>query len=275
MNFGSIGFGLLAAALWGSGDFSGGVASKSRDAFRVVAGAHGTGLILSLAIALLIREPLPSTAAVLWAILGGVSGGLALGAFYRALAIGTMGVNAPAAAIITTALPLAVGMFTQGIPKPLQLAGFALAALSILLVSRPEKLHGRPKGLGLAILSGVGFGIFLVALQRAGTEHIFWPLTVARLASAAVAVAMVLITRPAKSDSSIALVALAGTFDTLGNACFMLAARSGRLDIAAMLSSLYPVTTVLLAYFVMRERIHRVQAIGSVLALLAVLMISS
>lgn len=240
--------------------------------------------MLAAAFALVVREPLPHVSAVIWAVAGGLAGGLALAAFYRSLAIGTMGINAPVAAIITTALPVAVGIHTQGMPKPVQVAGFLLAACSIVLVSRPQKLEGKPRGLGLAMLAGVGFGIFLIGMQRAGTEHVFWPLAVARLASACLAGVVVLAASTGRDSVEQAvnvrwdvlwLIVAAGALDTVGNASFMLATRRGRLDVAAAISSLYPVATVALAWFINHERVHRVQALGSVLALVAVPMIAA
>jgi drug/metabolite transporter (DMT)-like permease len=271
---GTVGFSLTSSAFWGAGDFSGGMASKKRDSFRVVCGAHGTGLLLAILFALIVREPLPSQRAVWWGAIGGLAGGIALVAFYRSLAVGAMGINAPVAAIITTALPVALSIHTQGLPKPIQIAGFGLAACSIVLVSRPQKLEGPPKGLGLAVLSGIGFGIFLIGMQRAGSEHVFWPLAVARFASAAFAAVVVLVKRPERGEGTLWLVIAAGALDTFGNGCFMLASRLGRLDVAAALSSLYPVTTVLLARFLNHEHVHRVQAIGSILALVAVPLIA-
>jgi drug/metabolite transporter (DMT)-like permease len=275
----TLGYGVGASALWGAGDFSGGVATKRRNAFAVVCGAHSTGLLLAVVLALLLREPLASGYAVMWGAIAGVAGGLALAAFYRSLAIGVMGINAPVAALITAGLPVILAIHQQGYPKPLQLAGFGLAACSIVLVSRPQKLHGRPKGLGLAILSGFGFGVFLVGMQRAGSAHVWWPMAVARAASAGIAGIGFLFARQASNESrssgGIRLVLAAGICDTLGNAMFMLAARSGRLDVAAALSSLYPVTTVLLARVIFGEHVHRVQAIGSALALIAVPMIAA
>ncbi|MEO8725030.1 MAG: DMT family transporter [Acidobacteriaceae bacterium] len=275
MSGASSGLSLGCSLFWGAGDFSGGMATKTRSPFRVVLGAHGTGLLLAVLLALLVHEPLPAWNAVLWGAIGGVAGGLALAAFYRALAIGSMGINAPVAAIITTALPVFLSFRTQGAPKPLQIAGFVLAAISIVLVSRPGKMSGPPRGLGLAILAGVGFGIFLVGMQRAGTAHVLWPLSVARLASVVTAGAIILVTRDRERGSgSWWLIVAAGSFDTIGNALFMLATQHGRLDVAAALSSLYPITTVLLAYFINHEHVHRVQAIGSVLAIVAVPLIA-
>lgn len=270
------GLSLGSAVSWGAADFSGGMATKKRSPFQVVLGVHGTGLVLVVLLALLTREPLPMTSSVLWGIAGGVSGGLALVAFYRSLAIGVMGINAPVSAIVMAALPVLLGIWTQGTPKPMQIAGFVLAAISIVLVSRPQKLNGPPRGLGLAILAGVGFGVFLVGMQRAGTVHIFWPLAAARLSSViTIGVIVLALREPKAAVGGLWLVLVAGTLDAGGNALFMFAARHGRLDVAAALSSLYPVTTVLLAYLVNREHVHWIQGVGSLLALVAVPLIAA
>jgi drug/metabolite transporter (DMT)-like permease len=275
----NVGFSVGSAALWGAGDYSGGTATKTRDPFFVVLGAHGAGLVLALCLALLAREPLPSGAASLWAAAGGLAGGLGLVAFYRSLAIGTMGINAPIAAVLTAALPVLFSFRTQGAPKSIQIFGFALAALSIILVSRPQRVESRPRGLGLAILAGFSFGLFLIGMDGAGKEHVFGPLTVARAASALLAGTIVLLrgrrdAQEGNARQAMLFILAAGACDTLGNAMFMFASRHGRLDVAAALSSLYPVTTVVLARVINNEQMHRVQAIGSVLALLAVPLIA-
>ena len=284
---GTVALSLGAAASWGAGDFTGGVASRSADPVRVVAGAHICGLVLAAALASIMREPLPSPNAAVWGALGGVSGGLALVALYRALTIGPMGVNAPVSAVITAALPVFIGLRMQaGVSAP-QIAGLALAALSIVLVSRPERLKGRPRGLGLAVLAGAGFGIFLVALRQAGIEHVLWPLAIARAASMLTMLAIIAVASVRRRRSSSAaegprsaaypwrIVVLAGALDTIGNGLFMFATQRGSLAVAGALSSLYPVTTVLLARAINHERMHRVQALGSFLAIIAVPLIAS
>lgn len=270
------GFSLGAAAAWGTGDYAGGMAAKGGNAFKVVAVAHATGLLICVALALLLHEAAPARGAVLWGILGGVSGGFALVAFYRSLAIGTMGINAPIAAIITATLPVILSARMEGPPQPIQIAGFVLAAISIILVSRPQKLAGPLRGIGLAVVAGVGFGIFLISMQRAGTLHVFWPLVAARATSMLLMGPIGLLAGGIGGiRGRLWLVLLAGAMDTVGNAFFMLATQHGRLDVAGALSSLYPVTTVVLARALNNEKIHPVQAVGSVLALISVPLIAA
>src|SRR5205085_12672642 len=135
---------------------------------------------------------------------------------------------------------------------------------------------GRPEGIGLALLAGCGFGLFFILISRVNHAETFWPLAVARLTAVLSMLVIVLIRQQPKLPSlSVApLILLAGALDAIGNAFFVLAAHAGRLDIAAVLSSLYPAATVLLAALVLRERVTRIQGIGIVIALLAVPLIS-
>ncbi len=233
--------------------------------------AHAVGLLLCVAVALLLREPLPARDAVWWGVCGGVSGGFALVAFYRSLAIGTMGINAPMAAIITATLPVILSASIQGAPKPVQVAGFrARGGQHHPGVASAEVWPDRRAASGWRLAAGVGFGIFLVAMRQAGTVHIFWPLAVARASSMLLMGAIALLRgggAAAACAEVLRLVLLAGAMDTIGNALFMFATQHGRLDVAGALSSLYPVTTVVLARVLNGEKIHPVQAVGSVLAL--------
>src|SRR5579862_4289126 len=120
MNFGAdfaaVAFGLLSAATWGAGDFSGGLATKRTNVMGVTVFAHATGLVFFLLVAILTNEPSPTTSDIAWALIAGCSGVFGLIAFYRGLAIGRMGVVAPVSAVITAGVPVIVGIFTQGAP---------------------------------------------------------------------------------------------------------------------------------------------------------------
>ena len=270
-------FGLAASLFWGSGDFSGGLASRRANTSSVVLAAYAVGFVLLVALALLWQEPFPDPSDLLWGGLAGVAGVLGLLSFYSALSTGKMGIAAPVSAVLTAMLPVLFSAFTAGLPKLLQLGGFVLALLAIGLISRPERTTGRPKGIGLALLAGCGFGCFFILISRVNPATTFWPLAAARLTSVLVMFIMMRLRRqqilPGKTV--VPLVALAGILDAIGNAFFVLAAHSGRLDVAAILSSLYPAATVLLAALVLRERVTRIQAIGIVLVLLAIPLISA
>ena len=270
-------FGLAASLFWGSGDFSGGLASRRDNASSVVLAAYAIGFVLLVLLACIWREPFPAPFDILWGGLAGVSGALGLIAFYSALSIGQMGIIAPVSAILTAGIPVLFSAYTQGLPSVLQLAGFVLALCAIGLVSRPERTQGRPVGIGLALLAGCGFGCFFVLISRVGPSETFWPLAVARLTSVVVLVCMLRIRQQTMlpKRSVLLLVVLAGVLDALGNAFFVFATHVGRLDVAAILSSLYPAATVILAALFLRERMTRIQTLGILLALIAIPMISA
>lgn len=269
-------FGLAASLCWGSGDFSGGLASRRTNASSVVIAAYAVGFVLLIALALIWREPFPSLLDIAWGGIAGLAGAIGLIAFYSALSIGRMGIAAPISAVLTASLPVLFSIFTEGLPSLVQVGGFILALLAITLISRPEHTKGRPEGIGLALLAGCGFGCFFILISRVSHSATFWPLAVARFTSVLFLLVMVRLRKQQTLPSlNVApLILLAGILDAIGNAFFVLAAHSGRLDVAAVLSSLYPAATVMLAALLLRERVTRIQAIGIVLALIAVPLIS-
>jgi drug/metabolite transporter (DMT)-like permease len=270
-------FGLAASLSWGSGDFSGGLATRRVNVFTVVVAAHAIGFVLLIALALAWSEPFPSALDMAWGSAAGLAGAVGIVSFYQALAVGRMGINAPVTAVLAAALPVLFSVFFQGLPGLLQLAGFTLALIAVWLISRPERARGRPEGVGLALLAGLGFGSFFILISRASSTAIFWPLAAARLSSFLFMLALLLVRRQELIPklSAFPLVLLAGTLDVAGNAFFVLATHSGRLAVAAILSSLYPAATVLLASFILRERVTRLQAIGIFVALIAIPLISA
>jgi len=275
-DFATVIFGLAASLCWGSGDFSGGLASRRANASSVVIAAYAVGFVLLVALALLWKEPFPSPVDIVWGGLAGLAGVIGLISFYSALSIGRMGIVAPVSAVLTAALPVLFSAFTEGLPSLLQLGGFVLALLAIGLISRPERARGRPEGIGLALLAGCGFGCFFILISHASHAATFWPLAVARFISVLFLLVVVRIRQqqmlPKMTVAPIVL--LAGILDAIGNVFFVLATHAGRLDVAAVLSSLYPAATVLLAALVLRERVTRIQAVGILLALVAVPLIS-
>ncbi len=269
-------FGLAASLCWGSSDFSGGLASRKTFASSVVLASYVVGFVLLVTLALIRKEPFPASGDLLWGGLAGIAGVVGLLSFYSALARGKMGIAAPISAVLTAALPVLFSVFMAGLPTLPQLAGFVLALLAIGLISRRERATGQHQGIGLAVVAGCGFGCFFILISRVSATATFWPLAVARFTSILVLLIMTQLRRkpllPARNIAS--LVMLAGILDAIGNAFFVLAAHSGRLDVAAILSSLYPAATVGLAVLVLHERATRLQAIGILLVLLAVPMIS-
>ncbi|GAC1356749.1 MAG: DMT family transporter [Ktedonobacteraceae bacterium] len=275
--FATVIFGLAASLFWGSGDFSGGLASRREKATTVVLAAYTIGCVLLVMLALLWKEPFPSPLDMLWGGLAGVAGAIGLIAFYSALSIGRMGIVAPISAILTAGIPVLFSAYTEGLPSLLQWGGFVLALLAIGLISRPERTKGRPEGIGLALLAGCGFGCFFILISRVSPTATFWPLSVARFTSVLVLLIVVRIRQqPHLPKKTVApLVLLAGVLDALGNAFFVLATHVGRLDVAAVLASLYPAATVLLAALVLHERVTRIQTLGILFALIAIPLISA
>ena len=272
----NVGFALAASLSWGAGDFSGGLATRRAQVLSVVVGAYAVGLIMLIALALVWSEPFPTTLDLMWGSVAGLAGAVGLVAFYQALAVGRMGIVAPIAAMLSAALPVLFGAFFEGLPGPLQLIGFVLALIAVGLISGLGVVKGRPKGSGLALLAGLGFGSFFILISRVSNGAVFWPLAAARLSSLLFLLAVVLIRRqkvlPEKSVWPV--VILAGALDVAGNVFFVLATHAGRLDVAAILSSLYPAVTVLLATIILKERVTRIQAIGIFVALVAIPLIS-
>jgi drug/metabolite transporter (DMT)-like permease len=271
-------YGLSAAATWGAADFAGGVAAKRANEFKVVLVAHASSLIFVAAMALISREAIPPLSAHVWGAISGIAGGAGVACLYRALAIGKMGTVAPVTGLLTAALPVIVGGIQQGRPRILQICGFCLALAAIVLIAKPDEFHGKPKGVGLAVIAGLCFGLFIVFLRQAGTVSIFWPLVSSRIASTALMILIVLTLRSAGKEDSAAwpfvTAIVCGVLDSIGNLMLVLATRSGRLDVAAVLSSLYPAATVILAFIILKERVSRIQNVGIVAALAAVPMIA-
>ena len=272
----TVGFALAASLSWGAGDFSGGVATRRAKVLSVVIAAHAIGLMMLIALALIWSEPFPSTLDIIWGSVAGLAGAVGVVAFYQSLSVGRMGIVAPITAMLSAAVPVLFGAFFEGLPGPLQLTGFVLALIAVGLISGLGVVKGRPKGLGLAFLAGLGFGSFFILISRVSHGAIFWPLAAARLASFLFLLAVILVRRQEiiPKKSVLPVVFLAGALDVAGNVFFVLATHAGRLDVAAILSSLYPAVTVLLASIILKERVTRIQTIGIFIALVAIPLIS-
>jgi drug/metabolite transporter (DMT)-like permease len=267
---------LAAAVAWGSGDFTSGLATRQVGPFHTVLITYAIGLLAMLFVALATREALPPPADLVWGALAGLAGMVGLGFLLRGFANGRMGIVAPVSAVLATAIPVIFTAFTQGLPRELQLVGFGFALTSIWLLSRPEPLSGRPTGLGMALLAGVGFAGFFILLDQVGESAIFWPLVAGRLAAVALMVVFALASRRPliPPHMPLGLLTLAGVLDVSGNLFFLLAVQKGRLDIAAVLVSFYPAVTALLARLITKEHMARLQVIGVALAILAIVLIT-
>jgi len=187
-----------------------------------------------------------------------------------------MGIVAPVSAVLATSIPVIVAALTEGMPGALQLVGFGVALAGLWLLSRPQPLGGRPGGLGVALLAGVGFGAFFVTLDQVGASAVFWPLAAGRLAALGVMGPLALARRRPvlPRGAPLGLLALVGVLDAGGNLFFLLATQTGRLDVAAVLASLYPAVTALLAWLIAGEHMTRLQVIGAAAAIVAIMLIT-
>ncbi|MCB9454160.1 MAG: DMT family transporter [Anaerolineaceae bacterium] len=270
-------YGLLAAVCWGAGDFSGGFASRKSGAFSVVIVSQVIGLAALLLLALTVEDGILTAENIVWGGLAGLFGGLGLVALYRGLAQGHMGTVAPVTAVVTVIVPMIAGMLGEGFPGAQPAVGFGCALVAVWLVSRSEHGKIRLGDLGLPIVAGLGFGMFMTLMDRAGETSALLPLIPARLASITLLFGIATFTRrPIRPNrGQFPVILLAGLLDAGGTAFFVLAAQAGRLDIAAVVSSLYPAGTVFLAWGILKERIQRQQWVGVAFALLAVVLITS
>ncbi|MAT99453.1 MAG: EamA family transporter [Anaerolineaceae bacterium] len=279
----AVAYGLASAAVWGAGDFSGGLATKRGNVYVVVTLSQLVGLVCLLALALLLEGALPPARDLLFGALAGLAGVVGILALYSGLARGRMGVVAPTTAVLSASIPVIVGILTEGIPPVLVLVGFGLAVTAVWLLSGGGKADGiRRDELGLALLAGLGFSLFFVFIDQLSTGAIFWPLTAARVASVPLLLLFILgrrtwqgsITTTPLPRNLLPIIALSGILDSGGNYFFALATQSGRLDIAAVLASLYPASTVLLARLILKETLGPRQWLGVGVALVALVLIA-
>lgn len=274
---------LLSALMFGGGDFSGGFATRRCRPFQVLAwsalaGAIGLGLL-----AWLLREPWPAPDDTLWAAGAGLSGALGLVALYRGLSRGNTALVSPLAGVIGAALPVIAGAFSEGLPGTTQLLGFGCALLGIGLVTytpRPAALApgraGAQRGqVTLGVLSGIGFGAFFIFLAQITPGVVVVPLAIAKGTAVCVAWGITLLGErrlPVLRESGVAW--LSGLLDAAANALYLLARQHTRLDVAVVLTSLYPAFTVLLASLLLREQVSRAQWAGVGLCSAAIALIA-
>jgi drug/metabolite transporter (DMT)-like permease len=278
----AIALALAASCCWGIADFTGGLKSRHLPVPLVLLVVEGTG---ALAVALVIaatHEPLPDTRSVVFSLVAGTAGILGLAGFYRALAIGTMSIVAPISAT-GSAVPVIVGLASGERPGAVQLVGIVAAGVGVVLASReaPHEDEARARAgrasIALALVAALGFGAFFVGMDRAADADVLWALLAARIAGNLGLLAFVLLARPRLELPATALPALAavGALDLAANGLYAWGTTEGLLSVVAVLASLYPVATVLLARGVLGERIRRVQEVGVVTALAGVVLIAA
>jgi drug/metabolite transporter (DMT)-like permease len=271
---------LAAACSWGVADFAGGLASRRLPALLVLLGQQALGVVLVGAVVLATGAALPDGETVALSLGAGLAGVVALGSFYRALAVGTMSIVAPVSAAGAT-LPVVWGLLSGERPSALQVVGLAVTVAGIVLASREAGGAADPAAARtsvlLALLAAAGFGTFFVLSDPAAEVSVPWLLLLARSIAVPVLLVAVALSRgfvrpDARGAGAIALV---GVLDLGATALFAIAQTQGLLSIVPVIASLYPVTTVLLARGVLGERLQRVQAVGVVLAFAGVAFVAA
>jgi drug/metabolite transporter (DMT)-like permease len=274
----SAGLGLVAAATWGGSDFVGGLGARRAPALLVVASGHIVSFFVLLAFCMGIRLAPPGMHALLYAMVGGFEGSLALAVFYRALAMGAMGLTAALTGLLTALVPVVFSLIYDGMPSLLTAAGLAAGLGAIWLITHAPAKDGPaspPAALLLGALAGMGFGAQLILFKLASGAGPLWTMTSSR-AAGSVALILVIFVKPPKEPWKGFWQAgvPAGLLDMIGGLFYLRAVQLGRLDVAAVVCSLYPAGTIVLAGLVLHERPTRRQIAGMALALSAVMLLS-
>lgn len=283
--------GLGSALTYGAADFVGGVVTRRNDVFVVVLLSQAIGAVpLALIVALSGGDP--TAEALMWGFLSGIGGGIGVTLLFAGLAVGRMSVVAPVTAVEAATIPAVFGMLTGERPSAVAIAGIVLALVAVALISAapepgapdggagtddPTRKRAPVAGLPQAVGAGIAFGAFFILLAEAGEGSGLWPIAAARVASISLVGIAVLIRKPkVRVDKKTAgAIGLSGSLDVAANVLYLLATRSGLLSLVAVLTSMYPASTVLLARVVLDERLLRIQTWGLVLAAGAITMIAS
>ena len=282
----SIVLGLASAVAWGAGDFGAGLAGRRAALFGVILFSQLAGCGLAVALAAARGETAPGPSELALAVIAGVFGGIGIGALYRGLALGRMGVVAPISGVLSAVVPVSAGILLEGVPGAGVIAGIGLALIAVVLVSTapqdaggagrpPGRFGAIPDDVPTAIVAGVALGLLTLTLGQMPAGAVFAPLVVVRLVEATIIGSVILVARRSwrLARPIWPLIVAVGCLDMAGNALFIVAAQTGRLDVAAILSSLYPVTTLVLAAIVLKERVAGVHALGVAVALIAIVLV--
>jgi len=273
-------FALAASTAWGSADFFGGLKAKRHSALAVLFTIEVSGLIVAIVVMAIAQDPFPSTRATLCALGAGTAGIVALGAFYKALAIGTMSIVAPISAT-GVVLPVIVGIATGDRPGPIVIAGLVITTIGVIMASREvhedeQKATAARTAIGLALLASIGFGLYFIGADVAADDSVLWTVLLGR--SVAIPfVGIALLTRDIQlpRGGDLAVLCAAGAADLGATALYGLANTHGDLSIVSVVGSLYPIATVILARAILDERVRAVQAAGVFTALAGVALIAS
>ena len=270
---------LMAAGVYGVADYCGGRASRSISPMTVTFVGQSAGLVVLLALVLISGVPVPPASDFIWGGIAGVAGSTGLLAFYKAMGSGFMTVVAPVSAVTATAVPVVIGLMTGERPGILALCGIPVALIAIALVSDvlgPDHRRAPRSIVIMAFVSGATFGSLFVILGHTNDAGGLWPVVAMRFTSVPyMALVMFFMKRrPSEAKANLSVVVASGILDSIANALYLLAVRHGLMSIVATINSFYPASTLLLATRVDKEKIHRSQAVGLGLAVVALLFIS-
>ncbi|MFT3854318.1 MAG: DMT family transporter [Ilumatobacteraceae bacterium] len=273
---------LGSALVYGVGDYCGGRASRTNPSTIVTLLGQAASLVFVVVAVLGVGTPVPGFADLVWGGTAGAAGAAALVMFYWALGHGAMTVVAPTTAVIGAVVPVVAGLVQGERPHALALVGIVVAIACVALVSGlgeadPQEHRATPpRVLVAALLAGVGFGSLFVLLSHTSDDSGLWPLVAARLVSVPILVVLVTATRarPGGDRRILGLAVLTGILDMTANVLYLGAVRRGLLSIVAVISSLYPASTVAMAFAIDRERVTRSQAIGLGLAAVALVLVT-
>lgn len=268
--------GVLGALSFGTGDFAGAFGARRAGALVVVAGAHGVGLLALLAVLLLVRPPLPDLAVIVVGLWAGVAGVVGLAALYRGMSLGSMGLVASLSGAGSLSIPLVAGTLLGASVAPVQVLGVACAAGAAAAAGGASRDEVGRHSLALAGVAAVAFGAWYVLIDLAarGGDPL-WALVFSRAASSGIAATVVAARPIALSRLPVVVIVVAGLFDVGGNGLFVVARELMPIGLAAALVGLYPIVTLLLARFLLGERLTRLGQLGVALAVLGIVLISA
>jgi drug/metabolite transporter (DMT)-like permease len=276
----SILLGLGSAIGWGAADFAGGLASRKIGPHRSIFFGEAIGIVFVVAAALAFHQPFPSLQSGLLAALAGIVGTSGLLLLYQAMTRGLMSIATPVSALLSAVIPIVVGAFTEGLPKLVTIFGFGFALLAIWFISQSgdgvKDILAHIADLKLPLLAGIGFGLYFVIIHGATRESALWPMVVSRSGGMLAMTLFMLARRDSWTveKSAWPLLVMNGFLDVSGNFLYILASQMGRLDVAAILGSLFPASTVVLAALILKERVSRLQLFGILLALIAIVLMT-
>ena len=264
---------LLSSLTWGVADFMGGIASRKRSVLQVLVIAYPVGAVVLTGVAIfVVPGELSSETFTIGAIAGAI-GATAIGCLYVALKRGPMGIVSPITAVMSAAIPVFFGLLNGERLNLLAVIGIITAATAVILVSQEVNTHQKIafSTIAISLTSGSLIGTYLTLVGTSSDDSGIWTATIARWFSSILVLGAVLATVRNFESSSYPwlLVIISGVLDAAANGIFQIATQNGMLAIVAVLGSLYPATTALLARFILHERLHKIQITGVVLALAA------